>query len=94
MGITVGNSVGQNEGSVEGSVVGLPVGTVVVGVSVGANDTDGALLGRLDGPDVGVSKSDDDIILLVSFNCSDRWSCAIYDESNTRFNFIRVIDKS
>jgi len=62
--------------------VGLLVGTVVVGASVGANDTDGALVGRLDGTivgvsksdgtDVGVSKSDDDIILLVSFNCSDR----------------------
>jgi len=81
VGISVGNSVGQNEGSIErsvvglsvGSLVGLPVVTVVVGVTVGANDTDGALLGRLDGPDVGVSKSaDDDIILLVSFNCSDR----------------------
>ncbi len=112
MGISVGNSVGQNEGSIEGTVVGLSVGSLVglpvgtvVGESIGADDdgvTDGALLGRLVGPDVRESKLDDDIILLVSFNCSDRWSWvwswdksfAIYDESNTRFKFIRVIDKS
>ena len=82
MGISVGNLVGQNEGSIEGtvvglsvgSIVGLPVGTVVVGVTVGANDTDGALLGHLVGTDARVSKFDDDIILFVSFNCSDRLS--------------------
>jgi uncharacterized membrane protein len=80
VGISVGSIVGQSEGSIEGTVVGLSVGslvgllvgTAVVGVTVGANDTDGALVGRLDGTDVGVSRSDDDIILLVSFNCSDR----------------------
>ena len=108
MGISVGNSVGQNEGSIEGTVVGLSVGSLVglpvgffVGASIWADDdgvTDGALEGRL----VGASNSDDDIILLVSVNCSDRWSWvwsldkrfAIYDESNTWFKFIRVIDKS
>ncbi len=110
MGIPVDNSVGQNEGSVEGSLVvlsvgslvGLPVGTVV-GESIGADDDDvmdGSLVGRLVGPDVRVSKLDDDMILFVSFNCSDWlsrvWSLgesfSIYDKSNTRFKFIRVIE--
>ena len=34
----------------------------------------GALVGHLVGPDVKESKLDDDIILFVSFNCSDRLS--------------------
>ena len=81
MGISVGNSVGQNEGSVEGSVVGADDGV-----------TDGATLG---------TELDDDMILFVSFECSDdrlSWvssldkSFAIYDESNIRFKFIRVIE--
>ena len=34
----------------------------------------GALVGHLVGPDVRESKLDDNIILFVSFNCSDRLS--------------------
>ena len=79
-------------------VVGVPVDGVAVATS----------MGNLVGLNVGISTEasvtvvlDDDIILFVSFNCSDRlswvWSLdkrfSIYDdESNTRFKFIRVIE--
>ena len=88
VGLSVAKVVGNSEGSKEVSwtIEGSFVWSAV-DVSVG--------------PDVGVSKLDDDIILFVSFNCSDRlswlWSLdksfSMYDdESNTRFKFIRVIE--
>jgi hypothetical protein len=44
-----------------------------VGLVVGWNEGPvGSKVGSAVGFDVGVSKLDDDIILLVSFNCSDR----------------------
>ena len=49
-----------NMGGGEGSIVGWNEGPV------------GSKVGSAVGFDVGVSKLDDDIILLVSFNCSDR----------------------
>ena len=61
---------------------------------------DGATLGSLVVLNVGVTKLDDDSIIFVSFECSDRlswvWSLdkrfALNDESNIRIKFIRVIE--
>jgi len=51
---------GMLVGKGEDSIVGWNEGPV------------GSKVGSAVGSDVGVSKLDDDIILLVSFNCSDR----------------------
>ena len=97
LGFLVGDSDGSSVGVSVGMFVGISLGSeegVIVGSVVGADDgvTDGATLG---------TKLDDDIILFVSFECSDdrlSWvssldkSFAIYDESNIRFKFIRVIE--